>query len=354
LWWANKIPNKNAIGVKKRDTLPAIPIWSKHRFAILSAMSVPWRAGFLLPATLATQTFLAWEATSMKKLIGLSLGMCLLSACSGLVLAQMNEDGTAPPPKVLVIQREFVKPGKAGAIHEKSESAFVRAMSAAKWPQHYFGMTSLSGPSRALFFVPYDSFAAWEKDNRDTEHNATLSAAFDHAQMADGDLLSAYDSSVWTYNEEQSLNGPVKIAEMRYMELTVFKVRPGHRHDWSELVKLYKDGYAKVPSAHWATFESMYGMSNGGEYLVAIPRKSLVEVDQDMTDQKQFADALGENGMKKLSELTAACVESEQSNLFQFNPRMSYAPDAWVKADPGFWKPKIAAPAKKEAAKPQQ
>ena len=64
----------------------------------------------------------------MKKLIGLSLGMCLLSTCSGLLPAQMNEDGTNPPPKVLVIQREFVKPGKAGSLHERSESAFVRAM----------------------------------------------------------------------------------------------------------------------------------------------------------------------------------------------------------------------------------
>ena len=290
----------------------------------------------------------------MRKLIGLSLGVCLLSAGAGIGFAQENADGAMPPPKVLVIQREFVKPGKAGAIHEKSESAFVRAMSAAKWPQPYFGMTSLSGPSRALFFVPYDSFAAWEKDNQDTAHNATLSAAFDHAQMADGDLLSGYDSSAWTYDEDLSLNGPVKIAEMRYMELTVFKVRSGHRHDWAELVKLYKDGYEKVPNAHWATFDSMYGMANGGEYLVAIPMKSMSEIDQSMTDSKQFRSALGESGLKRLSELTAACVESEQSNLFLFNPKMSYPPDAWVKADPGFWKPKMEAAPKKAPAKPAQ
>src|SRR4030081_3159641 len=131
----------------------------------------------------------------MKKVIGLSLGLCLLSG-SGVVLAQEDAAGVTAPPKVLVIQREFVKPGKAGAIHDKSESAFVRAMTAAKWPTHYFGMNSLSGPSRALFFIGYGSFAAWEKDNMDTAHNATLSAAMDRAAMADGDLLSSYDSSV--------------------------------------------------------------------------------------------------------------------------------------------------------------
>jgi hypothetical protein len=56
--------------------------------------------------------------------------------------------------------------------------------------------------------------------------------------------------------------------------------------------------------------------------------------------------------MKKLSELTAAAIETSQTNLFTFNPRMSYPSDAWIKADPEFWKSKAApaaAPAKKPA-----
>lgn len=290
----------------------------------------------------------------MKKAIGLSLGLCLLSVGSGVVLAQETAAGVVAPPKVLVIQREFVKPGRAGAIHDKSEGAFVRGMAAAKWPTHYFGMNSLSGRSRALFFIGYGSFAAWEKDNMDTAHNATLSAAMDRASMADGDLLSSYDSSVWMYDDDASLNTKGSIAEMRYMELSVFKVRPGHRQEWNELVKLYKSGYEKVPNAHWATFQSMYGMENGGEYLVATPMKSLAEVDQSLNDEKQFLSSLGGDGLKKLQELERSCVETTQTNLFQFNPKMSYPPDAWVKADPGFWKPKAEAPAKKEAAKPVQ
>ena len=37
-----------------------------------------------------------------------------------------------------------------------------------------------------------------------------------------------------------------------------------------------------------------------------------------------------------------------------FNPKISYPADEWVKADPGFWKLKPAAPAKKAEAKPAQ
>ena len=38
--------------------------------------------------------------------------------------------------------------------------------------------------------------------------------------------------------------------------------------------------------------------------------------------------------MKRLAELETQALESRQSNLFSFNPRMSYPPERWVKADP--------------------
>jgi hypothetical protein len=289
----------------------------------------------------------------VKRIIGFTLGVLCLSV-TGSVLAQDSAPGVNGPPKVLVIQREYLKPGRSGNIHERSESAFVRAMSAAKWPTRYVAMNSLSGPSRALFFVPYASFAAWEKDNQATERNATLSTAIDRASVADGDLLTTYDSSVWSYNKEDSFNDEGGLAEQHYMEITSFKVRPGHRKEWEELVKMAKSGYAKVPNMHWATFESMYGADNGGLYLVMSSMKSLSEVDAEDAQSRQFMDAMGEGGMKKFGDLEASCIEKVQTNLFQFDPKMSYPPDAWVKANPDFWKPKMASPAKKEPAKPEQ
>lgn len=285
----------------------------------------------------------------MKKPTALSVALCLLFIGSGIASPQENMG----PPKVLVIMREYLKPGKAGSTHEKTESAFVHAMSAAKWPTHYFGMDSLSGPSRALFLVGYPSFAAWEKDNLATQKNATLSAALDRASLADGDLLTSYESSTSVYREDMSLRATVNIAQMRYFEITQFVVRPGHEREFEALAKIYVDGFGKaVPDAHWATFERQYGASTGASagdvFLVFNPMKSLAEVDTSFADSKKFFDSLSEGEKKKLSELTAACIESEQTNLFAFNPKESYPPDEWIKAD-SFWKPKTAAPAAKPA-----
>jgi hypothetical protein len=279
----------------------------------------------------------------------------LLFLWGGLAIATAQEEpATTPPPKVMQIIREFVKPGKGGAAHARGESAFVQAFARAKWPTHYFAATAVTGRPRVLFFVAYDSFEAWEKDNLATQKNAVLSAALDRASANDGELLSDTDTSVLTYNEEQSLRAPVDIAHMRYFEISLYRVRPGHRAQWNELVKLVKAAYEKVPDTHWAMYEAVFGQEDV-TYVVIIPRKSATEIDQSMVNEKQFVDAMGEEGMKKLVELESAAVEFTQNNLFQFSPAMSYPRDEWVKADPEFWKihpPKPVKAEEKPAANP--
>ena len=71
------------------------------------------------------------------------LGLSLAVVGSSFAAAQQMHT----PPKVLEIEREVIKPGKSGAIHDKSESKFVAAMAAAKWPTHYIALNSMSGNS---------------------------------------------------------------------------------------------------------------------------------------------------------------------------------------------------------------
>lgn len=158
--------------------------------------------------------------------------------------------------------------------------------------------------------------------------------------LADGDLLSDMDSSVLTYREDQSMRPNVDIVHMRYFEISLYQVRPGHGKDWEDLVKLVKAAYERIPDAHWAVYQVAYGQQPNTTYVVFSPLKSASEIDHEMTQDKDFVAAMGEDGMKKLTELESAAIESRQSNLFIFNPKMSYPPDAWIKADPDFWKVK--------------
>jgi hypothetical protein len=291
----------------------------------------------------------------MKRLTGsrLALVASFAAAISGIAAGQ-DTTSAAMPPKVLVITREYTKPGKAGTQHEKTESVFVQAMARAKWPTHYLAVESLSGPSRALFLTPYDSFAAWEKDTLATEKDATLSAALERAYAADGELLSETDNVVLSFREEYSLRPGADIPHMRYFEISRFQVRQGHDKDWDEIVKLVTAAYKKIPDAHWATYAAVYGFPDTTD-IIFNPMKSAAEIDKNFAMGKEFEAAMGEEGMKKLAELSAGAIESSQTNLFAFNPKMSYVSDDWIKADPEFWKPKAApapAAAKKAADKP--
>ena len=247
------------------------------------------------------------------------------------------------PPNVLVIQREFLKPGKGGMLHERSESAFVQAFANAKSNSHYFALDSLSGPTRSLFLMAYSNFADWEKDRASISNDKVLNAAIDHASEADGDLLSGYDSTTMMLRPDLSFNKG-SINGTRYFEITTFIVKPGHMHDFEQLAHMYADTYRKVaPDGHWDCFEVMYGnpapgFPSGSAFVVVNTMKSLAETDKGVTDSEKFAKELGAGGMQKVEELSAASIETTGTNLFAINPRMSNPPQEWITREPDFWK----------------
>jgi hypothetical protein len=253
----------------------------------------------------------------------------------GSALVGAAQDTTPPPPpKVLVIQREYLKPGKSGAIHVKSEGNFIKANTDAKWPTHYIAMDSLSGPTRALYMFAYDSLDAFGKDQEATAANAKLSAAIDAASLSDGELLTRYDSSTFVYHPEMSLHASVDVPHQRYWEFTLFTIKVGHEKEWNDLVKIYTDGFKDVPDAHWAVYESNYGENNGGEWAVITPMRSLAEVDKGFDNGKAFFDRLGDLGGQHVAELAAHCIESSQKNLFVVNAKESYVDADWAKSAP--------------------
>ena len=257
----------------------------------------------------------------MKKVTALSTGLCLLFVGSGIAFAQ---DAMAPP-KVLVIQREFLKPGKGGSLHAKTESAFVNAMAAAKWPVHYFGMDSLSGPSRSLFFTGYPSFEAWEKDSLAVQKNATLSAGIDRAIIADGDLLSAYEQSVTVLREDLSLRSSVEIAHMRYFEISQLPFVRDIK-DWGARKDVYgriwKDsGHTGQSSNGFTERLAQDGTASSRHQPDEVSRRSRQRVRRFKVHGRQSADD------EKLAERRRpARVEPDQSLRLQ--SKESYQPTA--------------------------
>ncbi|MGH9615489.1 MAG: hypothetical protein ACRD28_02025 [Acidobacteriaceae bacterium] len=116
----------------------------------------------------------------MKKQLGFAAALCVVfagfcCAAPGPATAQEPASGATPPPNVLVIQREFLKPGKAGSPHENTERAFVQ-LSAQANSAHYLAMDSLSGRSRALFLFGYKLLCRLAEGPADPEEHTRLGA----------------------------------------------------------------------------------------------------------------------------------------------------------------------------------
>jgi hypothetical protein len=181
-----------------------------------------------------------------------ALSLAATYAC--VTAAQETPSGSSSIPKVLQITREFVKPGKAGMVHDKAESAFVDAMARAKWPTHYIGMTSLSGKSRSLYLTSYESFDAWQKDTEAVTKNATLSAALERASVADGELLDSVDQAYLfpRRNEFTPTCGP--LPDALHGSCTLPRAS-GKRK--TEVVNMAKAGYEKGVPMRWECSASL-------------------------------------------------------------------------------------------------
>ena len=280
----------------------------------------------------------------MKKLSGAILAASLFLGMACVATAQENNmSGEHKPPKILTVTREFVKPGKSGAAHDKTESMFVSAMAAAKWPTHYLAMDSVTGKPRTLFFTGYESFEAWEKDVLAEAKNATLSAALDRANEADGSLLDSTETSAFFYRDDLSYNSAVDIPHMRMFEIEAFIVKPGHEKEFEDAVKMVSSAYSKaIPDAHWATYQEVYGAA-GNEYIILTPMKSASEIDKGFANYPKWIAAMGDDGMKKLNEMSASSLAEQFTNIFVFSATKSYVDEGWIKADPDFWKHKAMA-----------
>ncbi len=285
----------------------------------------------------------------MKNVLCLCVGI-------GLTLSTPSElRAQAPPPpgppKVLQIFREEVKPGKAPA-HQKWEAGWPKAFAKANWPTNYLAVTSVTGPGEAWFLTGYDSFVAWEKDRQNLDKNAALKAEDERLAQGDGEFLSASRSIVAVLREELSSKTKISLPKMRYFQVATFRVRPGHDSDFVDAAKIVLAAYEKANVERaWATYQVSSGMQ-GPTYMVFLPMKSMEEIDSALARGKVIQDAEGEEGQKKLLKFASDGYLSVESNIYAFEPKMSYPAKEFAGADPEFWSPKPAPAAKKPAAKP--
>ena len=262
------------------------------------------------------------------------LGLALSSALPAAAQATAPPD----PPTMLLIYREEVKPGKAAA-HGTNEQGWAAALAKGHAPTQWLAMTALAGPSEAWFLSAYDSYAAIQKNQDAMEASVALTAEDDKFSAQDGELLNRTSTIIARYRPALSYQSKVAMPQMRYMQVDVVQVKPGHGGDFNEAWRSIVAAHEKAKmNEHWAVYAVESGMPTG-TFLFMYPHKSLDALDaaQGEHGAAEYRDAVGESGRSKQNQMTRDSVEMQQTLIFAFKPRMSLLSTQFTDQDPAFW-----------------
>jgi hypothetical protein len=285
----------------------------------------------------------------VKKVLSF-LAVCLCAV--GIPIVSAQDAGNTPPANFIQIIREEVKPGK-GAAHAKWETGYPRAFAKAKYSNNYSALVTTFGPNEAWYISRFDSFAQKDKVGMEISGNASLQADLDQLDSRDGDFLTGIRNIFARYRADLSHRPGVNIPRMHTFSITIVRIRPGHNPDFEEARKIIKAAHEKVGlKDNHSVYQVVSGLP-AGTFLIITPYKTLADADsQPQMHGKEYQDAIGEDGDKKLRELAASGTISAETMYFQVDPKMSYPSKETIAADPDFWSPKpaMAAPAMKQPA----
>jgi hypothetical protein len=277
-----------------------------------------------------------------------AIGLCLAGIAR--LPAQMQEE--APAPKVLMVVREQIKEGREAA-HAKAEEAWPRIFQKGNVTTHYVGMTAESGPSEAWFLEPYDSFGGMEKARAEIAQSP-LAADLEVANVQDGELRTGSRTLLAVFRNDLSYHPAEAMSSLpkcRHMGVTVLRIKYGHDADLMQTAKLLIDGEEKSNSGQPVLTYQVISGGPSGTYLTFSPMDSLARMDAAPARMAAARQAMGDRNRQRLDALAPDIVQSSESLLFAFNPRMSYVSKEFAAGDPEFWNPKPKAPAKPATAK---
>ena len=253
-------------------------------------------------------------------------------------LAQHDAGKTDGPSKYLFLENVELKPNM-GFPYLKAQGDEVQAERAAKSPYHYVGMWGITGSGHVLYMHGFDAFGDLQKDHDASFAMPKLMEAMKTNSAAQAGSMAADHSSIYVFGEKDlSLNANLDLSKMRFMRIILFHVKAGHNEEFRHLAKVFVKGYqSTLPDAHWAMFQKTYGADSDKTYILVTPMTSLAEVDAMEGGDKKLSEGVGEDQLAMMFKGLDAALESSETDLFAFDPQLSYVPDSWLTASPDFW-----------------
>lgn len=274
------------------------------------------------------------------------LWLCMVAFCLTLLSIPVfaQDEGMHAPPKVLMIVREEVKPGKAAA-HIMNETAWTEGFKKAHYDTPAVGMNSVTGPAESWFLAAYPSFEALEKDGEKMDKDPAIRHVNEMYGPKEADLVSEARTMTLRYQADMSYHPEVKLGEYKYFSVAIVRFRIGE-----DVAAFYKALNAAREKANVDTHTAVYSVSSGapvGTYISFTPMKSMAAWDDPPNEALNAAEK--ETGW---TDMVPKALMNVEFRLFAFSPGMSMPTKDMIAANPSFWNPKPMTAKKAEPAAP--
>src|SRR5215472_16207476 len=248
----------------------------------------------------------------------LRIAFCLLVlVCTGtFVRAQQAQ---APPPAILEIYRDPVKPGKIAEYTRAESEAALACARASTWP--YMAMQSITGPQTEVWYMEgFDSYAAVERSGEPFVRNAALAADLNRLMETKANLVG--DASVVFAHYRDDLSSSVSLVQpkTRFYAVTTVTVRPGHEREFEEIHRTLKSARQRASAAdNRVIYQVVSGMPKN-IYLIFSAYRSLQiagnALDPPVDDYSTDVD---DSTRSRLDDFSRSSVASSETLLFSVN-----------------------------------
>jgi hypothetical protein len=263
-----------------------------------------------------------------------------------LALPACGQQAVPPPPDILQIYVDTVKPGKITEYTRIENEAAGACARASTWP--YLTIEAKTGPQEVWFVSGFDSYASMERSDEPFLRNTTLAADLGRLMDAKTNLVSDPHTVFLRYRDDLSRNPGFMPPRTRFFTITVVKVLAGHEREYEDSQRLLSNARERAGTAdNRAVYQVLSGMPDN-TFITFSPYTSFRGA-ADALDGLLDYDDLDDSLRGRLGELLAQSVVTTVTFIFSVSPGMSNPAGEWLADDPEFWRSPLVQrqPAKK-------
>lgn len=281
--------------------------------------------------------------------------------CVSNASAQVDEspNPAAEPPNMVVLVHQEYRFDKQSE-RQKLEVAVARACEHLDVPNDWIDLESVSGPTEALFFDPFDSFEQVDTAFADWPRIYAAHPELARAQQELRSLVTAERTIIAVRRDDLGYRPQsIDFSKARFLRVLEVRLNPGHERDFVEAFRILSAAYEKIKAdTPWVVYQVNVGMPSPA-FLVFMPLRELRQNDDLLNWRKDLREAEGEDAVNQTAQIAREAYAATESNLYAISPKTSHVSRDFADGDPDFWstKPPSAgakpAPRKDADAKPK-